>query len=403
MKTSNDRPAATNEAALASPAENSPGTPVAASEGSVYRAVTETSLAPTHLFDIDIFPNEMLAAITENLEAPEALALIEAYPDLKSRYTSGELDSWKLENHCRNLLHHYDAFDRQQKAEAEQAYQQVLLKLFDPKTGSGEFKRMAELAGRLHAHFSASEIRKLLNTVLSRPPAGLQTGLEELARINLYVCASLCGIVTLGQLARHGVDYSFLLARFPMKREEADAFFRGMGGTRHNSVLHYAIQRKEKEVVTTLLDANPEYIDQLDNLNNTALALTLAKGDLDIFHLLLERGANVNVRNEPGETLLMQLAFRDEFEEEVRPTVSLVVSALLSHGADINLQSPEGYTALMRACDMGNLYMVRLLLENEADVSLKTGDGRDALAIAQAGGYEDIVQLLKNHQRNLTA
>lgn len=51
----------------------------------------------------------------------------------------------------------------------------------------------------------------------------------------------------------------------------------------------------------------------------------------------------------------------------------LIVKALLAHGADPNIASPEvGFTPLMSACSMGNLQVIQMLLDHHADVNAHT-------------------------------
>lgn len=63
----------------------------------------------------------------------------------------------------------------------------------------------------------------------------------------------------------------------------------------------------------------------------------LIKGEHDTAMLLIERGGDVNFRNQPGETPLMAAALRGD---------AVIVQALLERGADINAKDREGNTAL---------------------------------------------------------
>ena len=72
-----------------------------------------------------------------------------------------------------------------------------------------------------------------------------------------------------------------------------------------------------------------------------------------------------------------------------------IVQLLLKSGADPNLQSLSGVTALMSACHVGCFEPAQLLLNSGADLSLQTPDGLTALDIAASSGYNDIVELIQ--------
>ncbi len=71
------------------------------------------------------------------------------------------------------------------------------------------------------------------------------------------------------------------------------------------------------------------------------------------------------------------------------------VKALLDRGADVNAKDENGGTALMEAALLGNNATVQALLEAGADVNAKNKYGRTALMMAAAEGYTEIVELLK--------
>jgi len=74
-----------------------------------------------------------------------------------------------------------------------------------------------------------------------------------------------------------------------------------------------------------------------------------------------------------------------------------LVRLLLGKGADINVKSNEGITALWAAAHEGNIEVVKLLLEKGADVNAKrTSDGQTALYAAWQKGCTDVVMLLTN-------
>ena len=67
---------------------------------------------------------------------------------------------------------------------------------------------------------------------------------------------------------------------------------------------------------------------------------------------------------------------------------------LLAKEADVNLQTNNGYTALMLAAQNGLGQIVQLLLAKDANVNLQNKYGDTALTFAVQGKKQDIVQML---------
>jgi len=120
------------------------------------------------------------------------------------------------------------------------------------------------------------------------------------------------------------------------------------------------------------------------------LALIQAAGENDLTQVqnLLEKGTDVNAKNNEGVTPLMMGSVMGHVE---------VVKRLLERGADVNAKAGTGSVALMLASIMGHLDAARQLLEKGADVSIKSKDGDTALMAAAAKGHTKIVELLIAH------
>lgn len=92
-----------------------------------------------------------------------------------------------------------------------------------------------------------------------------------------------------------------------------------------------------------------------------------------LIRVLLEHGANPNIRNEDGLTPLMETCHYHRLETS---------QALLEHGANPNAKSPVGITPLMMACkgqDAKTVSCLRLLIEHGAEVN--TTDKMDQTAL----------------------
>jgi hypothetical protein len=119
----------------------------------------------------------------------------------------------------------------------------------------------------------------------------------------------------------------------------------------------------------------------------TELLAAAASGNVDRVRQLLDRGANVEVKNAIGATPLMWAAMNGRSE---------VVELLLERGANVNAATTTGVTGLSAAVSRGHSDVVRMLLERGADVTARDDKGRTPLSIAQAHGYTQIVELLQS-------
>ena len=108
-------------------------------------------------------------------------------------------------------------------------------------------------------------------------------------------------------------------------------------------------------------------------------------GNVDAVKSLLAHGAEVNAKeSRRGQTALMWAAAAKH------PKVAL---ALTEHGADVNIRSNGGFTALLFAAQQGDLDSARILLEAGANVNDATPDG-SALLVASVSGYEALAIFL---------
>ena len=100
----------------------------------------------------------------------------------------------------------------------------------------------------------------------------------------------------------------------------------------------------------------------------------LERGDLAAVERLLAEGADVDMRDprlpEPfAAPPLVVAACRGD---------TAMVRSLLAHGADVDARDGAGGTALIWACDGGDLECARLLLDAGADPRLRNRDGYTA-------------------------
>ncbi len=100
---------------------------------------------------------------------------------------------------------------------------------------------------------------------------------------------------------------------------------------------------------------------------------------------LLEKGADVEVKDEKGWTPLMWACAKGHAD---------VARLMIENGADIEAKSEDGSTALMFACWKGHADVARLMIEKGADVKAKGVKGVTALMWACVNGHADVARLM---------
>lgn len=158
-----------------------------------------------------------------------------------------------------------------------------------------------------------------------------------------------------------------------------------LGGELENRLLD-AAGKGDTNVVKAMLERGAD-VNAKDNEGETALRLAVTSGKTDVVKLLIEKGADVNAISEDvlfGGTALMLAAVFGNMN---------MVQTLLDNGADVNAEDKNGITALMNAAFNGYLGIVRVLIERGADVN-SNEYGRTALIQAADRGHADVVRLL---------
>jgi len=113
-----------------------------------------------------------------------------------------------------------------------------------------------------------------------------------------------------------------------------------------------------------------------------------ANDHLEMVRELLKRGANVDLTSSLGLTALMNAAGHGRLS---------ILLVLLQHSANPDLQNTYGVTALMLAVLGGHEACVQALLRADANTELLDKHGDTALQLAKAQGHTAIAQLLRQH------
>jgi len=146
----------------------------------------------------------------------------------------------------------------------------------------------------------------------------------------------------------------------------------------------FTVEPREGSKPIRLMGVSPT--PETTEVNDKALFLAAYNGRTEAVKGLLSQGADVNVKDAKGNTVLMAAAQGGHRE---------VVDKLLSQGADVNAKNKRGSTALMYAAYNGRLKVVKVLLTYHADVKAKNKNQDTALKLAAVKGHKEVVELLK--------
>ena len=147
-----------------------------------------------------------------------------------------------------------------------------------------------------------------------------------------------------------------------------------------------AIIHDDLDVVRAWLDGggDPNALSDRSGVGTITLLSEAAwRGNIDMMHLLISRGADVDATNAEGRTALNSLLNLIDFSVH---TSLPALRVLLSHGADVNLARIHSYSGsvlhgmspLMCAAFAGGPNMARLLLRAGADPEHRDGRNRTA-------------------------
>lgn len=187
--------------------------------------------------------------------------------------------------------------------------------------------------------------------------------------------------------------------------------------------INFGCEKETPKIYSELLDAVPSgNVEEVKKLLNkgadvntrdengiTALMLASADGYKDIVDLLITKGADIDAVNMNGETALEITSYAEirallrQHDRNIHPTEFLeasrigdlpAVKSYISRGVDINVTDNEGMTALIDASEEGRKDVVALLLATGAEVNAQTRYGLTALMGASLYGHREIVTLL---------
>jgi uncharacterized protein len=206
-------------------------------------------------------------------------------------------------------------------------------------------------------------------------PAGTRSTLDALLMIGLRVLAvSVLALVPLDALAQSATP---LLDTNPGRGPVLP-----FGGFdyQQNVIPQRAAANNASAVLGAVLDGQSP--DAGDENGRTGLMWAAINNNQLIGKILLEHGANVNVRDKLGNTALHWAAQYDSLG---------VMHQLLAFGCEVNPQNRQGVTPLMMAANKGRADAVRMLLAAKANPKIQDYTGRDAAGWAANSAIAQIL------------
>jgi len=150
----------------------------------------------------------------------------------------------------------------------------------------------------------------------------------------------------------------------------------------NESALFIAAENGNRAMVELLIDAGAD-INIRDEIW-TPLSGAASRGHFHVVRLLIEEGANVNVVEEDGESPLYIAAINGHIQ---------IVRLLLDAGAYININDGV-WSPLSAAARRNNVQVANLLIERGANINQTDDNGITPLLTAVFGGRYQIVKLL---------
>ena len=166
-----------------------------------------------------------------------------------------------------------------------------------------------------------------------------------------------------------------------------------------NSPIHLALKTKKDDIFELLLQKNadvnvPGRVDSTTK-DQTILYVAVARGDEELVKRLLDLGADPNIADSSGSLPLVEAVV----DSDASPNI---VKMLLEKGAKVNETEKENGASALIFVSQNKLIssekrkeIVKLLLEKGSDKSIKENEGKTALDWAKEKGNAETVELLK--------
>ncbi len=141
------------------------------------------------------------------------------------------------------------------------------------------------------------------------------------------------------------------------------------------------------DTLAHLIFSHPDDINKYASDGFTALGLACYFGQFEAARYLVLKGADVNLPSRNGFNVY-------PLHSAVAGNYTDISRMLIESGADINVKQQMGVTPLHSAAQNGNLELIILLLEKGAVVDVRMEGGKLPSDLARAKGFTEIADIL---------
>ena len=158
------------------------------------------------------------------------------------------------------------------------------------------------------------------------------------------------------------------------------------------TALYLAAYHGFYEIATLLLDSGQD-IDEQGGSFGAPLLVACSERNLDVARLLLDRGANIEVKSPFHHQGALHLISKDDLVE--------IMKFLLDHGASVDIEDREKNTPLVLAVKRGQCELIKTLLDHGANIERSGHLGFTPLITAVLSLKYSVVNLLLDRGANI--
>ncbi|MCL4360905.1 ankyrin repeat domain-containing protein [Candidatus Dependentiae bacterium] len=144
-------------------------------------------------------------------------------------------------------------------------------------------------------------------------------------------------------------------------------------------------------IISILLKNKIFNIDSYSD-EKTPLMWASSFGNLRVMRLLIKANANLNLQNPDGNTALILASNFTPLYKDSKHAAALLINAK----ANLDLTNKKGETALISAIKAEQFNTAKLLINSGARVNIADGEGKTALDYAQEKNNKELIDLLKS-------